>query len=61
LSFFLPALPVTLGWILLLDPKYGILNQLIMKLPFVTGRRSTSIRIGASSGCTSPRPAFRSR
>src|SRR4051812_38272656 len=22
LSFFLPALPVTLGWILLLDPKY---------------------------------------
>ncbi|HEY6199358.1 MAG TPA: iron ABC transporter permease [Candidatus Binatia bacterium] len=37
LSFFLPALPVTLGWILLLDPKYGILNQLIMKLPFVTG------------------------
>jgi iron(III) transport system permease protein len=37
LSFFLPALPVTLGWILLLDPKYGILNQIIMKLPFVTG------------------------
>jgi iron(III) transport system permease protein len=35
LSFFLPALPVTLGWILLLDPKYGLLNQLIMKLPFV--------------------------
>ncbi len=36
LSFFLPALPVTLGWILLLDPKYGLLNQLITKLPFVT-------------------------
>ncbi|MGH7767793.1 MAG: ABC transporter permease, partial [Candidatus Binatia bacterium] len=35
LSFFLPALPVTLGWILLLDPKYGLLNQLIAKLPFV--------------------------
>jgi iron(III) transport system permease protein len=35
LSFFLPALPITLGWILLLDPKYGILNQLIAKLPFV--------------------------
>ena len=35
LSFFLPALPVTLGWILLLDPKYGLLNQLITKLPFV--------------------------
>ena len=37
LSFFLPALPVTLGWILLLDPKYGILNQLLAKLPFVGG------------------------
>ncbi len=36
LSFFLPALPVTLGWILLLDPKYGILNQLLTMLPFVT-------------------------
>jgi iron(III) transport system permease protein len=35
LSFFLPALPVTLGWILLLDPKYGLLNQLLTKLPFV--------------------------
>ncbi|HTM10648.1 MAG TPA: iron ABC transporter permease [Verrucomicrobiae bacterium] len=37
LSFFLPALPVTLGWILLLDPKYGILNQLFAKLPFIGG------------------------
>jgi iron(III) transport system permease protein len=27
LSFFLPALPQTMGWILLLDPKYGLLNQ----------------------------------
>jgi len=35
LSFFLPALPVTLGWILLLDPKYGLLNQLLLKLPFI--------------------------
>jgi iron(III) transport system permease protein len=37
LAFFLPALPVTLGWILLLDPKYGILNQLFAKLPFIGG------------------------
>jgi iron(III) transport system permease protein len=29
LSFFLPALPQTMGWILLLDPKYGLLNQAI--------------------------------
>jgi len=35
LSFFLPALPVTLGWILLLDPKYGLLNQAITQLPFI--------------------------
>ncbi len=35
LSFFLPALPATLGWILLLDPKYGLLNQLLLKLPFL--------------------------
>src|SRR5713226_4981658 len=27
LSFFLPALPQTMGWILLLDPKYGLLNH----------------------------------
>ena len=36
LSFFLPALPATLGWILLLDPKYGLLNQLLLKLPFLS-------------------------
>jgi iron(III) transport system permease protein len=30
LSFFLPALPETMGWILLLDPKYGLLNQGLM-------------------------------
>ena len=27
ISFFLPSLSVTLGWILLLDPQYGLLNQ----------------------------------
>jgi iron(III) transport system permease protein len=27
IAFFLPALPVTLGWILLLDPSYGLANQ----------------------------------
>ena len=32
LSFFLPPLSVTLGWILLLAPDYGILNQLWKKL-----------------------------
>jgi iron(III) transport system permease protein len=32
LSFFLPPLSVTLGWILLLAPDYGILNQLWKRL-----------------------------
>ncbi|HEY7067421.1 MAG TPA: iron ABC transporter permease [Chloroflexota bacterium] len=36
-AFFMPALPVTLGWILLLDPKYGLLNQLLQRLPGVSG------------------------
>jgi len=35
LSFFLPVLPVTMGWILLLDPNYGLLNQWLLKLPFI--------------------------
>lgn len=34
IAFFLPALPVTLGWILLLDPEYGLVNNLISLLPF---------------------------
>ena len=28
LSFFLPSLSVTLGWILVLDPDYGVANQI---------------------------------
>ena len=36
LSFFLPALPETMGWILLLDPKYGLLNQGLMGLGVVS-------------------------
>jgi iron(III) transport system permease protein len=34
-AFFLPTLPMTLGWILLLDPHYGLINQLFLKLPFI--------------------------
>ncbi|MGH7827699.1 MAG: ABC transporter permease [Candidatus Binatia bacterium] len=36
LSFFLPALPETMGWILLLDPKYGVLNQGLQWLGIVS-------------------------
>jgi iron(III) transport system permease protein len=32
IAFFLPALPQTMGWILLLDPKYGLLNQAFLSL-----------------------------
>ena len=32
LSFFLPSLPETMGWILLLDPKYGLLNQWLVEI-----------------------------
>jgi iron(III) transport system permease protein len=35
ITFFLPALSVTLGWIVLLDPQYGFLNQLALALPFI--------------------------
>ncbi len=35
LSFFLPALPETMGWILLLDPKYGLLNRGLINLGII--------------------------
>ena len=34
-AFFLPTLPLTLGWILLLDSNYGLINQALLALPFV--------------------------
>ena len=36
MAFFVPLLPVTLSWILLLNPHYGLVNQIAMTLPFVT-------------------------
>jgi len=36
-GFFLPSIPMMMGWILLLDPNYGLLNVLAQKLPFVKG------------------------
>jgi iron(III) transport system permease protein len=35
-AFFLPTLTVTLSWILLLDPEYGLINTWLAKLPLVT-------------------------
>jgi iron(III) transport system permease protein len=37
ISFFLPPLPVALGWILLLDGKFGLINQWLDALPFISG------------------------
>jgi iron(III) transport system permease protein len=34
-TFFLPTVPMTMAWVLLLDPNYGILNQFVRILPFV--------------------------
>jgi iron(III) transport system permease protein len=34
-SFFIPALPVTLGWILALDPKMGVMNSWLRSLSIV--------------------------
>jgi len=32
LGFFLPLLPMTMGWILLLDSHYGLLNKALVKV-----------------------------
>jgi iron(III) transport system permease protein len=34
-SFFMPTLSILMGWILCLDPEYGLLNKLVELLPFV--------------------------
>ena len=35
-GFFLPSVPMMMGWVLLLDANYGLLNALALKLPFVS-------------------------
>ena len=36
-TFLLPSLPLLLGWTLLLDANYGLINLALMKLPFIHG------------------------
>jgi iron(III) transport system permease protein len=36
-AFLLPSLPLVLGWTLLLDSNYGLINLALMELPFITG------------------------
>ncbi|HLG70346.1 MAG TPA: iron ABC transporter permease [Chloroflexota bacterium] len=38
LSIFTPILPLTLGWIMLLDPKFGLINAGLAHLPFMHGK-----------------------
>ncbi|MFN0074523.1 MAG: ABC transporter permease [Chloroflexota bacterium] len=35
IGIFLPHLPLTFGWVLLLDPKFGLVNEALKQLPFV--------------------------
>jgi iron(III) transport system permease protein len=37
LGFFLPLLPMTMGWIMLLDPYNGLINKLLMNI-FALGK-----------------------
>ncbi|HLY67671.1 MAG TPA: ABC transporter permease subunit [Chloroflexota bacterium] len=37
LSIFTPILPLTLGWILLLDPRFGLINSILNVFPFWHG------------------------
>ncbi|MFC1968081.1 ABC transporter permease [Chloroflexota bacterium] len=37
LPFFMPLMPMTMAWILLLSPHYGLVNQALKMLPFIDG------------------------
>src|SRR5262249_2824937 len=49
LAFFLPILPATLGWILLLDPHYGIVN---VQLQHLLGIRDPFFNVYSLGGIT---------
>src|SRR5919204_2012689 len=49
LSIFVPVLPLAFGWVLLLDPKFGLLNALIAS---VTGSKSAMFDIYGFWGIT---------
>jgi iron(III) transport system permease protein len=34
-GFFLPVLPMSMGWVLLLDTNYGLINALLKRTPFI--------------------------
>lgn len=47
ISYFIPSLPVILGWILLLDPHFGLVNKLIAS---IAGRKLEMFNIYTWSG-----------
>lgn len=49
LSIFVPVLPLAFGWVLLLDPKFGLLNALIQSL---TGSKTAPFDIYGFWGIT---------
>lgn len=51
ISFFLPTLPVLVGWIFLLDGHSGLINRLIVALGWAGDPPSRSIPGGASCSC----------
>lgn len=56
-AFFLPALPVLMGWILLFDPQYGLANQLAK---WTFGLRESPFNIYTFSGIVFAHLAARS-
>ncbi len=46
-AFFLPTLPLTVGWILLLDPNYGLLNALIQDIGLASGPIFSAYSVGS--------------
>lgn len=37
LYFFMPFMPLAMAWVLLLAPDFGLVNQVLQKLPFIQG------------------------
>ena len=44
-AFFLPTLPLAIGWILLLDPNFGLLNDALQRLGVASGPTFTPYSI----------------
>ena len=61
LAYFIPDFPLTLAWILLLDPNYGFVNVAAQSLPFIDAPPFNPYSFWASSGSIPPPAVFGSR